>query len=129
MTEKFRNRYRTQSSRLEGYDYTRNGAYFITVCTRNKIPCFGAICDGEMILSEIGIIVNDCWLKIQEHFPNICLDEFIIMPDHIHGIIIINSKIISKSGFLTVETPNLGVSNKSLIGICESDFDSIIIIP
>jgi len=111
MTEKFRNRYRTQTSRLEGYDYTRNGAYFITVCTRNKIPCFGAICDGEMILSETGIIVNDCWLKIQEHFPNTCLDEFIIMPDHLHGIIIIESKSDSHIPINDLfETPKLGVS-------------------
>ena len=113
MTEKFRNRYRAQTSRLEGYDYTRNGAYFITVCTRNKIPSFGAICDGEMILSETGIIVNDCWLKIQEHFPNTCLDEFIIMPDHLHGIIIIESKSDSHIPINDLfETPKLGVSTR-----------------
>jgi REP element-mobilizing transposase RayT len=63
-----------------------------------------------MILNKTGILVNYFWLEIQHHFNNICLDEFVIMPDHIHGIIIIKIKIILKSDSLTVETPNLGVS-------------------
>jgi hypothetical protein len=108
MTEKFRNRYRVQTTRLNGYDYTRNGAYYITICTRKKIPSFGIIDDGKMILSETGIVVHDYWLQIQIHFPNIQIDEFVIMPDHLHGIIIIKSK--HNSDCTSVETPNLGVS-------------------
>jgi REP element-mobilizing transposase RayT len=109
MTAKFRNKYRVESSRLTGYDYTRDGAYFITICTKNKIPVFGCIVDGKMILSGSGEIVHKYWLEIPVHFPKIYLDEFVIMPDHIHGIIIINSK--------TVETPNLGVSIEQRSGI------------
>ena len=79
MTEKFRNKYRIATTRLKGYDYTRNGLYFITICTQKKIPCLGEINDGKMILSETGIIVYKFWMQIQDHFPNINLDEFIIM--------------------------------------------------
>jgi REP element-mobilizing transposase RayT len=124
MTEKFRNKYRIATTRLKGYDYTRNGLYFITICTQKKIPCFGEINDGKMVLSEIGIIVYKFWMQIQDHFPNINLDEFIIMPDHIHGIIIIKSKSETKSETKSeikydhmVETPNLGVSTESSIQI------------
>ncbi len=117
MTEKFRNKYRVQTTRLNGYDYTRNGAYFITICTKQKIPCFGIINDCKMILSETGIIICDHWLEIQYHFPNIHIDEFIIMPDHLHGIIIIKSK----SDCLSVETPNSGVSMETSFQIGKSE--------
>jgi putative transposase len=110
MATKFRNKYRIKSARLVGYDYSSNGAYFITICTKRKIPYFGEIIDNKMILSETGIIVKNFWLEIICHYPNICLDEFIIMPDHIHGIIIIKSKPESKMNCIIVETPNLGVS-------------------
>jgi putative transposase len=109
MAEKFRNRYRVSTTRLWGYDYTTNGAYFITICTKKKIPFFGVINDGKMTLSKTGIIVNNFWLEIQTHFPSTYIDEFIIMPDHLHGIII-KSKFGNKSNLLSVETPNLGVS-------------------
>ena len=117
MAEKFRNKYRVQTTRLFGYDYTRNGAYFITICTKKFTPYFGEIKKGNMTLSETGIIVNDFWFEIPYHFPNAQLDEFIIMPDHIHGIIIIKSKSDSKLNlnYINVETPNLGVSKESTI--------------
>ena len=119
MTEKFRNKYRIATTRLKGYDYTRNGLYFITICTQKKIPCFGEINDGKMVLSETGIIVYKFWMQIQDHFPNINLDEFIIMPDHIHGIIIIKSKSESTSNHM-VETPKLGVSTGTSFKIGKS---------
>jgi len=106
VTEKFRNKYRVRTTRLNGYDYTRDGAYFITVCTRKHICYFGDIVVDKMILSETGEIVYKNWIEIQNHFHNIYLDEFVIMPDHLHGIIIIKST----TDFLSVETPNLGVS-------------------
>jgi REP element-mobilizing transposase RayT len=74
------------------------------------IPFLGQIMERKMNLSEAGIIVNDFWLKIPSHFKNVSLDEFIIMPDHMHGIIIKNLKPESKSKYVDVETPNLGVS-------------------
>jgi REP element-mobilizing transposase RayT len=106
----FRNRYRIGSTRYRGYDYSSPGKYFITICTKNKTPCFGKIENRKIILSEMGRIAEKLWLEIPNHFPFVGLDEYIIMPDHIHGIIIIRQSNI-KSGCL-VETPKLGVSTK-----------------
>jgi len=101
------NKYRIGSKRLKGYDYTSPGKYFITICTKNKIPYFGKIENGEMELSYCGEIAEKFWLEIPNHFPLIELDEFIIMPNHMHGILIIrNPDSISGN---PVQTPNLGV--------------------
>ena len=79
------------SIRMQGYDYTQNGCYFLTVCTRNRECLFGEIQNAEMFLSNIGEKVNDCWLDIPNHFPQIVLHEYVIMPNHIHGVIEINN--------------------------------------
>jgi putative transposase len=91
MALRFRHKYRIESTRLKGYDYSRDGAYFVTICTKNKIQLFGEISSPKIKLSDIGQIVTDCWHNLQNHYPNIILDEFIVMPDHIHGIIIIRN--------------------------------------
>lgn len=78
-----------QSRRLKDYDYSQDGYYFVTICTENKIECFGEIINGKMILNEYGEIANQCWLEIPKHFSDASLDEYIIMPNHIHGIILI----------------------------------------
>ena len=109
MCSLFRNQFRIESSRLEGHDYSSPGEYFITICVRNQIPFFGKIENRKMILNDIGIIANKFWLEIPHHYQNIKLDEYIIMPDHIHGILIINSDPpVQTPNF--VQTPNLGVS-------------------
>lgn len=77
--------------RKKNWDYRTSGNYFITICSRNKIPYFGENKNGKIILSEIGMIAQDYWLQIPKHFPNICLGEFIVMPDHIHGILMVNN--------------------------------------
>ncbi len=79
-----------QSIRLQGYDYARAGAYFITVVAHDRTCLFGEIVNGEMRINECGERTQQCWLEIPNHFPQTQLDEFVIMPDHIHGIIIIN---------------------------------------
>lgn len=79
-----------QSIRLQGYDYARAGAYFITVVAHDRTCLFGEIVNGEMRVNECGKMAQQCWLDIPNHFPQTQLDEFVIMPDHIHGIIIIN---------------------------------------
>jgi REP element-mobilizing transposase RayT len=76
--------------RYPGRDYSLPGKYFVTICTRDKRKWFGTIVNGETRLSDIGSIAYKLWHEIPQHFPNITLDEYIIMPDHIHGIIIIN---------------------------------------
>lgn len=88
--DKFDNKYRITSARLKGWNYSSIGAYFITICTHNFQPFFGRVYDCEMYLSEIGKIAEEHWIEIPNHFPFIILDRFVIMPNHIHGILILN---------------------------------------
>ncbi len=78
-----------KSIRLKGYDYSQPNKYFVTMCTQNRALLFGDIIDGKMVLNEMGRIAQQCWYDIPLHFPHVKLDEFIIMPNHIHGIIVI----------------------------------------
>jgi len=85
--------------RLRGYDYAKAGAYFITIVTQNREHIFGEIANGELMMNENGEIAKQYWLEIPLHFPNVSLDKFLIMPNHIHGIIIINDNIIGAKYF------------------------------
>ena len=76
-----------RSIRLKGYDYSQAGLYFITICCQDRACLFGKITDGKMILNEMGIIAQREWLKTTEIRPNVELGEFVIMPNHMHGII------------------------------------------
>jgi REP element-mobilizing transposase RayT len=76
-----------RSIRLQDYDYSREGLYFITLCCQDRAHLFGEILDGEMILNDAGLQAQKCWQDIPNHFPNAFLHEYIIMPNHIHGII------------------------------------------
>ena len=78
-----------RSIRLKGYDYAQARAYFVTIVTWQRETLFGEIVDGEMVLNEMGKMVQKWWHQIQKHFPNVELGAFVIMPNHIHGIIII----------------------------------------
>lgn len=82
-----------RSIRLSAYDYSREGAYFIIVCTKDKKMLFGKISGKEVILSEIGKIAVQCWIDIPNHFPDVRLDVYVIMPNHIQGIIEIVDKV------------------------------------
>lgn len=86
------NLHNRNSIRMQGYDYTQIGSYFITICTRHKECLLGEITDGKMKLSSLGEIVYCQWLQLPNRFSNIILDAFIIMPNHIHGIVIINGE-------------------------------------
>lgn len=77
-------------NRLKHYNYSKGGYYCITICTQNKISYFGEIKNGKMILNSSGEIARRYWNEIPNYYSNIHLDEFIVMPNHIHGIIIIN---------------------------------------
>ena len=84
-----RDMHRRRSIRLKEYDYSQSGAYFVTICAWNRECLFGEVVDGGIRLNESGIIIQDIWNATPNHFQNIELDEFIIMPNHIHGIVII----------------------------------------
>jgi len=82
---------RRKRLRLEHYDYARAGAYFVTVSVQNCLPLFGEVLEGEMRLNDAGEMVHAWWDKLPEKYPNVHTDAFIIMPNHIHGIIIIHN--------------------------------------
>ena len=77
------------SIRLRDYDYSQAGAYFLTICTKDRECLFGEILDGGMRLDEYGSIVQECWDAVPKHFNDVQLDEYVVMPNHFHGIVII----------------------------------------
>lgn len=83
---------RRNSLRLKGYDYSEVGECFVTICTADRTCILGEVVTGEMRLSGTGKIVESCWRKIPDHFPNTKLGAFQIMPNHVHGIIIIKDR-------------------------------------
>lgn len=76
-----------KSMRLKGFDYAQEGLYFLTICTHDRKMIFGEIQNGEMQLNAAGLIAQNCWNEIPNHFPNVQLHAFVIMPNHVHGII------------------------------------------
>ena len=82
-----------RSIRLKEYDYSQSGAYFVAVCTHNRACLCGEIVDGEMVLNDAGWIVQAVWDEIPEHVDHVELDQFVIMPNHIHGIIVLHDGI------------------------------------
>jgi REP element-mobilizing transposase RayT len=74
--------------RLEGFDYSRAEAYFVTICTREHRSLFGEVANGEMRLNDAGNCVWRCWEEIPRHFPNVATDAFVVMPNHVHGILV-----------------------------------------
>ncbi len=109
--DKFRNKYRIPSSRWQKWDYGSNAAYYVTICTQHRLYYFGDVILNEenrkiMQFTEMGAIARQYWLDIPNHFPFVELDEFVIMPNHVHGIIIINKSgnKQSEKTRLTVET-------------------------
>ena len=78
-----------RSIRLQGYDYSKEGVYFVTLCTRLQTALFGEIVDGEMRLSELGKIVEEEWQHIATVRLNVKLDQYVVMPNHLHGLVFI----------------------------------------
>jgi putative transposase len=91
---KFKNKYRITPTRLKDWDYTAAGWYFITICIGGRFPFFGEVQDGDVLRSALGEIALRFWLEIPDHFLQTALDEFIIMPNHVHGIIVIEAPVI-----------------------------------
>ena len=87
---KYKNKYSVESTRLAHWDYANDGMYFITICANNREWYFGDCVNGNMEYSNIGAMANVFWREIPKHFPSVDLDEYVIMPNHVHGIIVIN---------------------------------------
>ena len=80
-----------RSIRLKGYDYSQAGAYFVTICTQNRECLFGEILDGEMALNDAGRMIKTIWHELPEHYPGVGIDAFQVMPNHMHGIVIVGA--------------------------------------
>lgn len=89
---KFKGKYRAETARLKGWNYGAAGYYFVTICEKNRNRVFGDIVNATVSLSSLGLAARKCWLEIPEHFPFVELDAFCIMPNHIHGIIVISDR-------------------------------------
>ncbi len=108
MNDSSRLRRHRATTRLPTRDYTRSGYYFVTICTKHRIPWFGEIHDGQMRLSDIGKITAQCWHAIPIHFPYIRLDAYVVMPDHVHGIL----KMGKRTPF------DCGIISTTCVGAC-----------
>ena len=108
-----------RSIRLKGYDYSQAGLYFITICCSNHVCLFGEVVNGEMVLNEYGTIACNEWLNTPNIRKNVELDVFVIMPNHIHGIIILNGRgelhsphnVITDNKWGECDSPLRGPSN------------------
>ena len=88
--DKFKGKYRIPSARLQSWDYGWSGAYFITICTKDKIHYFGEVIAEKMQLSHVGILADVFWYEIKNHAQNVELGNFVVMPNHVHGILLLN---------------------------------------
>jgi len=100
---KFHNKYRIETTRLKHYDYANDGSYFVTICTKDRDCCLGEIKNGILIETIQGNIARECWLDLPNHYRNCILDEFIVMPNHVHGIIFIDNDSV-ETGLKPVST-------------------------
>jgi len=89
MSDRFKNRSRSDSIRHPRWDYTFPGCYFITIVTHQRVPFFGYIHNGLMVPNEAGRVVEEVWHEIPGHFDDTTVDAFVVMPDHVHGIILL----------------------------------------
>ena len=85
-------RHHRRSIRLKGYDYSQAGEYFVTLCVKDRERLLGEVVGGKVKLTEIGEIVREEWLRTPIVHPDVTLDEFVIMPDHLHGIVVISEE-------------------------------------
>ena len=121
----YKGKYRIESARLKGWDYSSTGYYFVTICTRYRECIFGRIVEDKMVLTGIGRIVKRFWLGIPEHFENAKLDEFVIMPNHVHGIIAIGNQYY-RDAINGVSTYKGGITQTHNPTISENSLSKII---
>jgi putative transposase len=100
----FKNKYRVDSARLKDWDYSIPWWYYVTICTKDMRCCFGEIKNGEMMLNKYGKIVEQEWLRTKEIRRKVDLDYFVIMPNHMHGIVIIEGQEYKNYNLNIVET-------------------------
>jgi len=102
----YKNKYRVESIRKKDFDYSSDGYYFVTICTKNRESLFSKIIDNKIILNQYGKILEDCWFDLPNHYQNIQLDKYMIMPNHFNGIIKI-CNVIVETGLQPVSTTEI----------------------
>jgi len=85
-------KHQRRSIRLKGYDYSQPGAYFVTICTRNRESLLGEVVEEEMILNECGQVAAGCWVWLAKQYPYVELDEWVVMPNHTHSIVVLSGR-------------------------------------
>jgi len=105
--------HRRRSIRLKEYDYSQAGVYFLTICAHKQACLFGEIVDGKMRSNEAGRTVEQCWDAIPDHFPSMELDEFVAMPNHIHGIVVLAGEGVACNA--PTSGPGRGVARNALV--------------
>jgi REP element-mobilizing transposase RayT len=118
----YKNKFRIDSTRLKDWDYSSTGYYFVTICTKTKEKCFGDAVNGELNLTHLGKVACKYWQEIPHHFPHVKLDAFVVMPNHIHGIIIIENddQVVETQNFASLQEfqPNeFGPQSKNMASI------------
>jgi REP element-mobilizing transposase RayT len=103
-----------RSIRLQGYDYSQAGMYFITMCCQDRLCRFGRVVDGEMMLNEFGEIAYSEWVNLPERYPHISLDVFQIMPNHVHGIIIADMPVDDNAAATAAVGATLAVAQNAV---------------
>jgi putative transposase len=96
-----------RSIRLQGFDYSQAGGYFVTMVTQLREPLFGKVCDGEMILNDAGQMIWHEWVTLPERFPNIAIDVFQVMPNHLHAILLIHNPNPVGAGLVPANDPQV----------------------
>ncbi len=110
----YKNKYRIETTRLEVWDYSKYGYYFVTICTKDKRIYFGNAGDENILLNKVGEKVKEIWLEIRNQFTDVELDEFVIMPNHLHGIIFINRDSICRDSINRVSTKTPFIKNNPM---------------
>jgi len=114
-----------RSLRLKHYDYSKAGYYFITICTQNRLHLFGEIMDDLVVMNVVGEMVNKSWDEIIDDFPHVSLHEFVIMPNHIHGIIeIVDNKKqpVGASLVGALDVADVGTNTTDAVGINDKTY-------
>jgi len=134
-TDKFKGKYRISSARWAAWDYSSNAAYFVTICVANRAHDFGEIMNGHMNLSLLGQSAQDCWNEIPVHFSFVELGASVIMPNHAHGVVVINKPenvdthnhaSLSEVRTQNIETQNIASLPKNKFGPQSQNLASII---
>jgi len=117
-----------KSLRLKNYDYSRSGYYFITICTHNRLGCWGTIENGIMTLNDSGVMISEVWLEMPNRFEDLYLHEFVVMPNHFHAIVEIGALGQFPLGRLVGAFKSI-TTNRYIVGVREfgwSPFEKVL---